>query len=42
MGFPFDRPFGVATLDEFVNLHSNMQTTDVTIRFIDSIVNRNQ
>lgn len=42
MGFPFDRPFDVSTMQEFVNLHSNMELTEVTIRFVDSIVNREQ
>lgn len=40
MGFPFDRPFDVSTLDEFVDLHSNMFVQDVNIRFVDEIVNR--
>lgn len=40
MGFPFDRPFDVTSLDQFVDLHSNMATQDVSIRFVDRIVNR--
>lgn len=40
MGFPFDRPFDVPMLDDFVDLHSNMFVQDVNIRFVDEIVNR--
>uniref|UniRef100_A0A336MYZ2 CSON010253 protein n=1 Tax=Culicoides sonorensis TaxID=179676 RepID=A0A336MYZ2_CULSO len=40
MGFPFDRPFDVATLDQFVGLHSNMFVQDVNIRHVNQITNR--
>lgn len=42
MGFPFDRPFDVSTLKEFVDLNSNMKMAEITVRFVDSIVNRDQ
>lgn len=42
MGFPFDRPQAVESLDQFANLSSNMAIGTCVIRFADRYVNRSR
>lgn len=42
MGFPFDRPIHANSLEDFVKGYENMNVQEITIRFQDTIVDKNR
>lgn len=40
MGYPFDRVYTAATLADFTSKNTNMKTGVVTVKFVDTVIDK--